>query len=374
VRARGKASAAATPAAAAGPARGEFGELVVAWQQRHGRHDLPWQKTRDPYRIWLSEIMLQQTQVAAVIPYYQRFLERFPDVQALAVAPAAEVMALWAGLGYYARARNLHACAQAVMARHGGSFPAAPALLAALPGIGRSTAAAISAFAFGTRAAILDGNVKRVLTRCFGIAGFPGASAVERELWALAEALLPAREMAAYTQGIMDLGATLCTRSRPDCAGCPLNELCVARREGRQEELPTPKPAKAVPRREATFLVIDDGAAVWLERRPPAGIWGGLLVLPEVPAAADAPGALAQRGLAAQASEPLPALEHAFSHYRLTLRPLLCKVAAGTSRTPTPGVAEPAVGAWVPWPEVATAGLPAPLRRLLEPLAAERGR
>jgi A/G-specific adenine glycosylase len=311
-----------------------------------------------------------------VIPYYQRFLADFPDVFALAAAPAAAVMARWAGLGYYARARNLHACAQAVVAQHGGRFPADPALLAALPGIGRSTAAAISAFAFGTRAAILDGNVKRVLTRCFGIAGFPGASAVERELWALAGRLLPARQIEAYTQGIMDLGATLCTRSRPACAACPLASLCVARREGRQDELPTPKPAKSVPRREAVFLVIDDGMAVWLERRPAAGIWGGLLALPEVPIAhesvadpaAAAASVLARLGLVLQAAEPLPPLEHAFSHYRLTLRPLLCRAAPGGAA----GVGEPGGGQWVPWAAVADAGLPAPLRRLLEPLAAQR--
>ncbi len=194
-----------------------FSQDLIAWQKQHGRHQLPWQQTRDAYRIWLSEIMLQQTQVTTVIPYYHRFLQQFPTVRALAAAPVDQVMSMWAGLGYYTRARNLHRCAQAIVQQHGGVFPADVKSLAALPGIGLSTAAAITAFAYGTRAAILDGNVKRVLCRVFGIEGFPGQLAVERQLWQLAASLLPEGDIEAYTQGLMDLGATVCTRGRPKC-------------------------------------------------------------------------------------------------------------------------------------------------------------
>ena len=262
----------------------QFAPRLIAWQKRHGRHDLPWQQTRDAYRIWLSEIMLQQTQVSTVIPYYARFLAEFPTLADLAQAPLERVLELWAGLGYYARARNLHACAVAVLRDHGGVFPREPERIAELPGIGRSTAAAIAAFAYGVRGAILDGNVKRVLTRCFGVEGFPGAPKVEKGLWQLAESLLPhgPGEIEIYTQGIMDLGASLCSRTKPTCAICPMAEICIARRDGRQEELPEGKPAKAVPERRSTALVVHDGERVLLERRPPSGIWGGLLALPEL--------------------------------------------------------------------------------------------
>ena len=258
-----------------------FAARLIAWQETHGRHDLPWQQTRDTYRIWLSEIMLQQTQVGTVIPYYLRFLDRFPDIATLAAATQADVLGYWAGLGYYARGRNLHRAAQLIVSEHAGRFPAAAEQIAELPGIGRSTAAAIAAFAFGARGAILDGNVKRVLTRVFGIEGFPGKPAVERELWALAESLLPENGIEIYTQGIMDLGATLCTRSRPDCGECPMRGLCVAEREGSQARLPTAKPSRQIPERQSTVSIFFDGSSVLLERRPPTGIWGGLLALPE---------------------------------------------------------------------------------------------
>ena len=332
----------------------EFAPRLLAWHRRHGRHDLPWQKTRDPYRIWLSEIMLQQTQVATVIPYYQRFLARFPDIPALAAATQDEVMTLWSGLGYYARARNLHRCAQVLLAEHGGRFPGEAAAIAELPGIGRSTAAAIAAFAFGRRGAILDGNVKRVLTRVFGIEGFPGKPAVERELWALAESLLPADDIEAYTQGIMDLGATLCTRSRPDCAACPMRGICVAERDGRQAALPTAKPARAVPQKEAHYCLFTDGKRVLLERRPPQGIWGGLLALPE-----GEPEILAARlGLKLLQQETMSPLQHAFTHFRLTLRATRCRV------EPSPVCAEKA-HVWLPLQDAADAGLPAPMKKLL---------
>lgn len=302
-----------------------FSERIIAWQQRQGRHDLPWQGTRDPYRIWLSEIMLQQTQVATVIPYYQRFLARFPTVAELAEALPETVAELWAGLGYYSRARNLHRCAQLVVSAHGGRFPEDPAVLETLPGIGRSTAAAIAAFAWGRQAAILDGNVKRVFCRHFGIAGYPEATAVKKELWQLADALLPATGIEAYTQGLMDLGATLCGRSRPRCGDCPLAGTCVARRDGRQAELPSSKPRPAMPERSATFILVSNGHGVLVERRPPTGIWGGLLVPPE----GDPATILPALGLAGAACEPLPEFRHSFTHFRLTIRPLLCRVAPG---------------------------------------------
>lgn len=268
----------------------DFAPRIVAWQRQHGRHDLPWQNTRDPYRIWLSEIMLQQTQVATVIPYYERFLQRFPDVAALAAAAQEDVMPYWAGLGYYARARNLHRCAQEIARDWNGRFPPSAEAIATLPGIGRSTAAAIAAFAYGERSPILDGNVKRVFTRHFGIAGDPARREIEQRLWALADAQVeaaPGLDMAAYTQGLMDLGATLCTRGKPACERCPVADTCVARREGRQAELPTPKARKAIPERETAMLVLQHQGAFLLQQRPEPGIWGGLWSLPEFDAAGD---------------------------------------------------------------------------------------
>ena len=335
-----------------------FSSRLIHWQRQHGRHDLPWQQTRDAYRIWLSEIMLQQTQVTTVIPYYRRFLERFPDVAALADARLEAVLELWAGLGYYARARNLHRCAQAVVAGHGSQFPRDPQLLAELPGIGRSTAAAISVFAYGTRAAILDGNVKRVLARCFGIEGFPGAAKNEKEMWRLAESLLPATCIESYTQGLMDLGATLCTRSNPSCSACPMQGICIAKREGRQAELPEARPGKVVPEREAHVLLLTDGRHILLERRPPVGIWGGLLTLPEV-----APGSAHEfcvsHGCRLLGTSELPALRHAFSHFRLTIRPLLCRVESAGCGVNDTG------WEWLATEDIGSAALPAPIKRIL---------
>lgn len=337
-----------------------FSRRLIAWQRDHGRHDLPWQNTTDPYRIWLSEIMLQQTQVGTVIPYYQRFLENFPTVADLAAAPVERVLELWAGLGYYARARNLHACAQAVVIRHGGQFPVDPQDLAALPGIGRSTAAAIASFAVGARAAILDGNVKRVLCRHFGIDGFPGASAVDKALWSLAEALLPEADMAIYSQGIMDLGATLCTRSKPRCPDCPMAATCVARATSRQEELPVAKPRRSVPERSTYLVFLCDGPRIWLERRPPAGIWGGLLVPPEGEDLA----ALTRRlGVAALPAEEQAPLRHVFTHFRLTLHPRLYRV------TGWPGGVGEDQGEWLNLADIDRAALPKPIHTLLRRLA-----
>jgi len=339
-----------------------FAERLIAWQKTAGRHDLPWQKTRDPYLIWLSEIMLQQTQVATVIPYFECFLARFPTLRALAEAPPEAVIEHWAGLGYYARARNLHRCAQQLVAVDGEKWPISTEQLSALPGIGRSTAAAIAAFAFGQRAAILDGNVKRVLCRHFGIEGFPGQAAVERELWALAERLLPDAGIEAYTQGLMDLGATVCTRSRPRCGDCPLATSCLARQEDRQDELPAARPRPKLPERRAGFVLISDGQRLLLERRPPHGLWGGLLVPPEGEAAA----VLARFGLNAENQRALAPLKHAFTHFRLTLEPVLCVV------KPTATVNEAGLQ-WVAIESAATAGVPTPIRKLIERIVGAAG-
>ena len=340
----------------------DFSRDVIDWQKQHGRHALPWQKTRDAYRIWLSEIMLQQTQVAAVIPYYQRFLATFPTVQSLAAASSEQVMAHWSGLGYYSRARNLHKCAQTVAAQYGGAFPADPALLEQLPGIGRSTAAAISAFAYGTQAAILDGNVKRVFARVFGIEGFPGEKAVENAMWLRAVALLPATDVEAYTQGLMDLGATLCTRNRPACPRCPLAHRCVAHASGRTAELPVRKPKKKVPERQTTMLVIVAGDQVLLEQRPDSGIWGGLLSLPEVQTQVDGvidiETAVASFGVPASV-ERLSMFSHGFTHFKLHVTPYRIELSSRLQ------VAAQREHAWYPVNEMADAPLPAPIKKLL---------
>ena len=351
---------------------------VIAWQRSLGRHDLPWQRTRDPYRIWISEIMLQQTQVAAVMRYYARFMERFADVRALAAADVDQVLELWAGLGYYSRARNLHACAKRVVDEHGGQFPRDAAALAELPGIGRSTAAAIAAFAFGQKAAILDGNVKRVLARVFGIEGHVGERTVEQRLWRLAESLLPDDGIEAYTQGLMDLGATVCVPRRPYCERCPLAAECVARSTGRTAELPAARPRRVVPQRQTAMLVLRDGDRVLLERRPAAGIWGGLWSLPQL-SADEAPERIVEQvaarfGLRVHAVEPLAPFTHAFTHFRLQVFAWLVDVqepggAAGSNAR----AAHDAAGTrWLPAERIADAGVPQPVKQLLLRLLAPR--
>jgi A/G-specific adenine glycosylase len=347
-----------------------FSDAVIGWQKQHGRHALPWQNTRDAYRIWLSEIMLQQTQVAAVIPYYERFLATFPDVALLAAAAPEDVMSHWSGLGYYSRARNLHQCAKRIVAEHGGVFPSDPDILAQLPGIGRSTAAAISAFAYGTRAAILDGNVKRVFSRVFGIDGFPGAKPVEDKLWRRATALLPERDVEAYTQGLMDLGATLCTRTRPACERCPLAQRCIALATGRVHELPVRKPKKAVPERHTTMLVITDRDKVLLEQRPDSGIWGGLLSLPEADYMAVVESdsgrqietsfaqAVAPFGVA-DSYERLQPFSHVFTHFKLHVSPYRVRLARRLD------MAAQGSHVWYQTAKLPDAPLPAPVKKLL---------
>ncbi|OGA18708.1 MAG: A/G-specific adenine glycosylase [Betaproteobacteria bacterium RIFCSPLOWO2_02_FULL_65_24] len=346
--------------------KADFAARLLAWHKRHGRHDLPWQGTRDAYRIWVAEIMLQQTQVSAVIPYYRRFLERFPNIAALAGAPQDEVLRLWSGLGYYSRARNLQRAAQLVQERHGGVFPRALTEIQALPGIGRSTAAAIAAFVYGTRAAILDGNVKRVLARHFAVAGFPGEKRVEERLWRLAEDQLPPRALGRYTQAMMDLGATLCTRAKPACANCPLAQSCRALALGRVRDFPAPRPAKAVPTRATHMLLLVRNGEVLLEKRPPSGIWGGLWSLPEIDDAARARAhCRTHYGCSIATPQPSAPLAHGFTHFKLQILPLLCRV---EKLAP---VAREAGQMWLSLEQAHGAAIPVPVRKLLERLLSQ---
>ncbi len=337
-------------------------DLLLAWFDRHGRHDLPWQQPRSLYRVWVSEIMLQQTQVSTVIPYFERFMARFPDLVSLANASQDEVLHLWTGLGYYARARNLHKAAQQVRDQHQGTFPEDYEAVLALPGIGRSTAGAILAQALDQRRAILDGNVKRVLTRYYAISGWPGNKAVENHLWELAEAATPRQRLADYTQAIMDLGATVCKRN-PDCAACPLKDACQSRIEGNPRAYPTPKPRKSLPIRQTTMLLLrNERGLLLLEQRPPAGIWGGLWSLPECPADADpAEFCRTSLGLHLHEAQPGPLLRHSFSHFHLDITTLLARV------TPVDqAVMEGRAQVWYNSRRPDARGLPAPVKTLLE--------
>ncbi|HEX6613919.1 MAG TPA: A/G-specific adenine glycosylase [Rhodanobacteraceae bacterium] len=342
---------------------------LLPWFDRHGRHDLPWQHPRTPYRVWVSEVMLQQTQVATVIPYFERFVRELPDVRALADASEDRVFALWSGLGYYRRARHLHQAARACVVRHGGELPRDFALLSALPGIGRSTAGAIMALAHGERFAILDGNVKRVLSRFHGVHGWPGERVVEQRLWALAERDTPRQRIADYTQAIMDLGATVCTRAGPRCGDCPLAETCVASRQGLTGALPQARPTRERPERETLMLVLRDAQdRILLQRRGARGVWSGLWSLPEAAdhEAAHRIAASLARLDDAQA-ENLPPFLHAFTHYRLHARPLLWRDARARS-----AVADAPDQRWCTREEFAALGMPAPVRKLLDAIIPDR--
>ena len=348
---------------------GDYATRLLAWFDANGRHDLPWTMQRTPYRVWLSEIMLQQTQVATVIPYFHRFVDALPDLRSLAAAPLDQVLGLWSGLGYYSRARNLHAAAQACISEHGGELPRDFAALHALPGIGRSTANAILAQAWGDAAPILDGNVKRVLTRLHGVEGWPGLPAVEKRLWAIAQASLPVAppalaRMADYTQAQMDLGATVCTRGRPRCDACPLAPACVAKREERIGQLPAPRPKKTIPQRQTRMIWLRDGdGRTLLERRPANGIWAALWSLPE---ADDIGAALSIARQHAKRVDPaamrkLPHIEHVFTHFCLRIQPLLLDGVAPAAR-----VGDNDGLRWASRAELAGLGIPAPVRKLIE--------
>jgi A/G-specific adenine glycosylase len=342
-----------------GAKTGEFAQRLLSWHRSHGRRDLPWFGERDPYRVWLSEIMLQQTQVATALPYFLRFIDRFPNVRSLARAPIEDVMALWAGLGYYARARNLHACACAVAQHHGGRFPRTAEALAKLPGLGRSTAGAIAAFCFDERAPVLDGNVKRVLARHWAIDGDPQSAPVARRLWDRAQLELPtSREMARYTQAIMDLGATVCTRTRSACDRCPLKSSCLAHMAGRTGELPAARARRERPVRPAHVLIALAGRAVLLQRRKADGIWGGLMCLPEFGSRA----ALLRRARSLGV-EPVPGTmlaprQHALTHLTLAIEPVV-------AASPTAPTHDTEPQRWIALDRIEQAALPAPHRALL---------
>ena len=348
----------------------EFAERLLAWYDHHGRKDLPWQRERTPYRVWLSEIMLQQTQVSTVIPYFERFVNRFPTLQSLAEAELDEVLHLWTGLGYYARARNLHNAAIAIGERHNGRFPDTLEQVIALPGIGRSTAGAILSLALGQRHPILDGNVKRVLARHRAIEGWPGTSAIEKQLWQLAEALTPHRRNDDYTQAIMDLGATLCIRRKPLCTACPVQHHCIAYAQHRQHQLPTPRPKKNLPRRHTTMLMVrNPDGRILLHQRPPAGIWGGLWSFPELAGPNDN-ATIQQWGLTALGhaiaiKERWPTLRHTFSHFSLDIEPIYVEA----SKT-TPALNDGDQTIWYCPNRSDPRGLAAPVKQLINRLTA----
>lgn len=342
----------------------DFSSRLIAWQKQHGRHDLPWQNTHDPYAIWVSEIMLQQTQVGAVVGYYQKFMQRFPTIADLAKANQDDVLQYWSGLGYYSRARNLHHAAQIIINEYKGKFPDNFNTIQTLPGIGRSTAAAIAAFAFGQSQTILDGNVKRVLARFYAIEGWPGAPTIEKKLWALAEKLLPKTEMIAYTQGLMDLGATLCTRRKPDCDQCPLQTDCQAWQQKRVHQLPTPKPRKTLPEKQTTMLILMQADNILLERRPAKGIWGGLWCFPETSDGCAQTYALEKFGLETKSIRILPTFNHTFTHFKLEIAPNVLAVIDDSKAINLKGCL------WMSIEDALGAAIPTPVRKLLQTLHA----
>ena len=340
-----------------------FQALVLDWFDQHGRKNLPWQKTPTPYHVWLSEIMLQQTQVATAIPYFQRFIEQFPSLEDLAGAELDDVLHYWSGLGYYARARNLHKTAGLLLIEHQGSFPNSVEGLSALPGIGRSTAGAIASLALGQPAPILDGNVKRVLARCFAIQGWPGQSAVLKRLWLLSETLSPEQRTGNYNQAMMDLGATICTRAKPKCTLCPLNESCLARQQGIVLTLATPKKRVALPVKRSYWLVSKEQNKVLLQQRPAVGLWGGLWAFPSFDSQQELTNYCDKHGINLERAETLPEKRHTFSHYHLDYTPVVC-----LASQPTQHIAEQAKTCWYQSTSHVKIGLPKPVSQLIEQL------
>ncbi|MDX1573034.1 MAG: A/G-specific adenine glycosylase [Methylophaga sp.] len=340
----------------------DFSQRLLHWFDLHGRKNLPWQQPATPYRVWLSEIMLQQTQVTTVIPYFERFTERFPDIDSLASASADEVLQYWAGLGYYARGRNLHKAAQLLIKNHQGKLPADFQALLALPGIGRSTAGAIMALAFKAPYPILDGNVKRVFARYTAESRWPGEKQAEADLWQLAERLLPEQRINDYIQAQMDLGATLCTRSKPRCEDCPLNEDCQAYLAGKPTAYPVSKPKKVIPHKQFRWLLFQYDGQLFLEKRPEKGIWGGLWSFPEMPVEAELSSMLSEANV--NDFQSLPDIQHAFTHYRLTITPLLIAL-----NQPVLAIRDTDQQRWVKIENIASLGLPAPVKTLVQQLA-----
>ncbi len=340
----------------------EFSKSLTQWYRKSGRHDLPWQENPDSYRVWVSEIMLQQTQVSTVIPYYQRFMQTFPDVARLAKADIDQVLHLWTGLGYYARARNLHKAAQLICSEHAGSFPTELEALISLPGIGRSTAGAILSLSLNQSVPILDGNVKRVLTRYHAVTGWPGQKKIEDQLWLLAEEHTPKHNAAEYTQAIMDLGATLCTRSQPQCPDCPVKAGCQAEKQNLQHLLPEKKPKKTLPVKKTIFVIIENGSGeVLLERRPPSGIWGGLWGFPECPVDEDLKQWLdTNKGYLADIVDEQSLIRHTFSHFHLDIRPIKLKLRGSANR-----IEDKAEECWYKPDGDQSLGMAAPVKKLI---------
>ena len=347
----------------------EFSQRVLAWYQQYGRKHLPWQQNISPYSVWVSEIMLQQTQVSTVIPYYERFMQRFPTVQALADAEIDEVLHLWTGLGYYARGRNLHQCAQVICTEYAGEFPQTVAALSELPGIGRSTAAAIASISMNISAAILDGNVKRVLTRHFAIEGWPGQRAIEKQLWDIAEQLTPKTNTGAYTQAMMDLGATLCTRSKPQCQICPIQTSCLGWSLGAPQRFPTSKPKSIKPTKQTQLIfIVTPSHDVLLQQQPNQGIWGGLWCPPQI-ALEHSPNALLKDLFSATnlalEEHLLPAFRHTFSHYHLEIHPKLLQLQHSPNALHSP-ISEETLFCWYNVHNPPALGLPAPIKKLIQ--------
>ncbi|MBA0921876.1 MAG: A/G-specific adenine glycosylase [Nitrosospira sp.] len=337
----------------------EFSSHLIAWQEMYGRHNLPWQNTTDPYLIYVSEVMLQQSQVATVMSYYSKFIERFPDIKTLASATQEEVLRYWSGLGYYSRARNLHQSAVIIVNTHQGIFPQDFSAMQLLPGIGRSTAAAVASLAFNQNQTILDGNVKRVLARHFLIEGWTGLSKVEKQLWLIAETMLPKKNIAIYTQGLMDLGATLCTRAKPKCGVCPLQVSCGAYQQKRVHELPTPKPHKIIPKKQTAMLILLHNNKVMLEKRPPTGIWGGLWCFPEIPVNENATVYCAQHlGMKVESLTNMLPLDHVFTHFQLRIYPRLLQTFTQISDCESERV-------WITFNDALISAIPTPVRKLL---------
>lgn len=344
----------------------QFAQQVLDWYQRFGRKTLPWQQEKTPYKVWLSEVMLQQTQVATVIPYFQRFMARFPTVTALAEAPLDEVLHLWTGLGYYARARNLHKAAQQVASLHGGTFPQTFDEVADLPGVGRSTAGAILSLSLGQHFPILDGNVKRVLARCYAVDGWPAKKEVEKKLWSISEQVTPAEGVSQFNQAMMDLGAMVCTRSKPKCEICPVNIHCVAYANGSWAKYPGKKPKQTLPERTGWFLLMQRGDGVWLEQRPPVGLWGGLFCFPQFAREEELRQWLTARGLAAGKLNQMTAFRHTFSHFHLDIVPMWLELPSAG------GAMDDGAGLWYNLAQPPSVGLAAPVERLLHELRQPR--
>lgn len=344
-----------------------FSAKLIHWQKLHGRSNLPWQNTRDPYAIWVSEIMLQQTQVTTVIPYYLRFLQRFPDIESVASSSVDEILALWSGLGYYSRGRNLYQAARLIARDQGGIFPRNFEVIQQLPGIGRSTAAAIAVFAYGEQRAILDGNVKRVFARCFGVDGYPGERKNELLLWQKAEELLPesyeGNQIEIYTQALMDLGATVCTRGQPKCMTCPLQQDCIALRNDCVARLPVSRPRRPLPEKETVLLMLMKQGEVLLGKRPATGIWGGLWCLPEMPVGEDAIAYCMQHfGMKVRPLAHMPPLDHTFTHFRLRIHPRPLQV---VSYPAVMQAQEQDETMWIMLDDALEAAIPAPVRKLI---------